>query len=64
MITEVLLINDLLSRGIPSYGLDGDNIRTGLNKNLGFAPQDREENIRRVAEVSCKQRIGLKIFDY
>ncbi len=37
--------------GIPAYGLDGDNIRTGLNKNLGFAPEDREENIRRVAEV-------------
>jgi len=41
----------LVSRGISSYGLDGDNIRTGLNKNLGFAPEDREENIRRVAEV-------------
>lgn len=41
----------LVSRGIPSYGLDGDNIRTGLNKNLGFSPEDREENIRRVAEV-------------
>ena len=37
--------------GIPSYGLDGDNIRTGLNKNLAFSPEDREENIRRVAEV-------------
>ena len=42
----------LVSRGIPAYGLDGDNIRTGLNKNLGFAPEDREENIRRVSEVS------------
>jgi len=41
----------LVARGIPAYGLDGDNVRTGLNKNLGFAPQDREENIRRVAEV-------------
>jgi len=41
----------LVARGISSYGLDGDNIRTGLNKNLGFAPEDREENIRRVAEV-------------
>ena len=41
----------LVSRGIPAYGLDGDNIRTGLNKNLGFAQEDREENIRRVAEV-------------
>merc|ERR1719228_1807411 len=34
-----------------SFALEGDNIRTGLNKNLGFAPEDREENIRRVAEV-------------
>eukprot|EP00092_Neocalanus_flemingeri_P043944 GFUD01048587.1.p1 GENE.GFUD01048587.1~~GFUD01048587.1.p1 ORF type:complete len:614 (+),score=211.76 GFUD01048587.1:249-2090(+) len=41
----------LVARGIPSYGLDGDNVRTGLNKNLGFAQEDREENIRRVAEV-------------
>lgn len=42
----------LVSRGIPAYGLDGDNIRTGLNKNLGFSQADREENIRRVAEVA------------
>jgi 3'-phosphoadenosine 5'-phosphosulfate synthase len=42
----------LVSKGIPSYGLDGDNIRTGLNKNLGFSQVDREENIRRVAEVA------------
>ena len=42
----------LVARGIPSYGLDGDNVRTGLNKNLGFAPEDREENIRRVGEVA------------
>jgi len=42
----------LVARGIPAYGLDGDNVRTGLNKNLGFAPEDREENIRRVAEVT------------
>lgn len=42
----------LVSRGIPAYGLDGDNIRTGLNKNLGFSQGDREENIRRVAEVA------------
>jgi 3'-phosphoadenosine 5'-phosphosulfate synthase len=32
--------------------LDGDNIRTGLNKNLGFSPEDREENIRRIGEVA------------
>ena len=42
----------LCGRGIPAYVLDGDNIRTGLNKNLGFAPEDREENIRRISEVS------------
>ncbi|XP_041364915.1 bifunctional 3'-phosphoadenosine 5'-phosphosulfate synthase-like isoform X2 [Gigantopelta aegis] len=42
----------LVSQGIPAYSLDGDNIRTGLNKNLGFAPEDREENIRRISEVA------------
>ena len=41
----------LVSHGIPSYGLDGDNIRTGLNKNLGFEIEGREENIRGIAEV-------------
>ena len=34
------------------YVLDGDNIRHGLNKNLGFSPEDREENIRRIGEVA------------
>lgn len=42
----------LVSRGISAYALDGDNIRTGLNKDLGFSKEDREENIRRVAEVA------------
>ncbi|XP_012935101.1 bifunctional 3'-phosphoadenosine 5'-phosphosulfate synthase [Aplysia californica] len=42
----------LVSQGIPAYCLDGDNVRTGLNKNLSFSPEDREENIRRIAEVS------------
>uniref|UniRef100_A0A8C5HZX6 Bifunctional 3'-phosphoadenosine 5'-phosphosulfate synthase 2-like n=1 Tax=Gouania willdenowi TaxID=441366 RepID=A0A8C5HZX6_GOUWI len=42
----------LMSHAIPSYSLDGDNIRHGLNKNLGFSSEDREENIRRVAEVA------------
>jgi len=42
----------LCSKGIPSYSLDGDNIRHGLNKDLGFSPNDREENIRRIGEVS------------
>ena len=41
-----------MSQGIPAYSLDGDNIRTGLNKNLGFTQEDREENIRRISEVS------------
>ncbi|RXM34660.1 Bifunctional 3'-phosphoadenosine 5'-phosphosulfate synthase 2 [Acipenser ruthenus] len=42
----------LVSHAIPSYSLDGDNIRHGLNKNLGFSTTDREENIRRIAEVA------------
>ena len=42
----------LVSQGIPSYSLDGDNVRHGLNKNLGFTEEDREENIRRIGEVS------------
>jgi len=42
----------LLSRGHHAYRLDGDNIRMGLNKNLGFSPEDRTENIRRIGEVS------------
>lgn len=41
----------LFARGHLSYVLDGDNIRFGLNKNLGFSPPDREENIRRIGEV-------------
>ncbi|VTJ59163.1 Hypothetical predicted protein [Marmota monax] len=42
----------LVSHAIPCYSLDGDNVRHGLNKNLGFSPGDREENIRRIAEVA------------
>jgi adenylylsulfate kinase len=42
----------LVERGHMAYVLDGDNIRHGLNKNLGFSPADREENIRRIGEVS------------
>ncbi|XP_011883279.1 PREDICTED: bifunctional 3'-phosphoadenosine 5'-phosphosulfate synthase 2-like isoform X2 [Vollenhovia emeryi] len=42
----------LVSQGIPAYSLDGDNMRTGLNRNLGFSKEDREENVRRVAEVA------------
>jgi adenylylsulfate kinase len=42
----------LHERGHAAYVLDGDNIRHGLNKNLGFSPEDRSENIRRVGEVA------------
>jgi len=38
---------------VRSYLLDGDNIRKGLNKNLGFSPEDRKENIRRIGEVAA-----------
>ena len=41
----------LVQRGHLCYVLDGDNIRHGLNKNLGFSAEDREENIRRLGEV-------------
>jgi hypothetical protein len=44
----------LLSKNINTYRLDGDNIRFGLNKNLGFTPEDRTENIRRISEVNLK----------
>eukprot|EP00842_Homolaphlyctis_polyrhiza_P002214 jgi/Hompol1/2994/HPOL_006284-RA len=40
----------LLSRGLKAYRLDGDNIRFGLNKDLGFSAADRKENIRRISE--------------
>jgi len=42
----------LIQRGHAAYRLDGDNIRMGLNKNLGFSAEDRTENIRRIGEVS------------
>lgn len=42
----------LLKAGRAAYVLDGDNVRHGLNRDLGFAPADRSENIRRVAEVA------------
>jgi adenylylsulfate kinase len=42
----------LHEQGIHSFVLDGDNIRMGLNRNLGFSPEDRTENIRRIGEVS------------
>jgi len=42
----------LIQNGINAYVLDGDNIRHGLNSNLGFSPDDRKENIRRIGEVA------------
>ena len=46
------LCSELHNRGAKSYVLDGDNVRHGLNKNLGFTPEDRKENIRRIGEVA------------
>lgn len=42
----------LHKKGLSTYILDGDNIRQGINKDLSFAPEDRTENIRRIAEIS------------
>ena len=44
--------NLLYEQGVRTYVLDGDNIRHGLNNDLGFSPEDRNENIRRIGEVS------------
>jgi len=43
----------LLREGHPAYVLDGDKIRQGLNRDLGFSPEDRDENIRRIGEVAA-----------
>ena len=48
----VAVENALHQKGFSTYILDGDNIRHGLNKDLGFAPKEREENIRRIGEVA------------
>ena len=50
--TAFTLEHALIKRGRLSYVLDGDNVRHGLNNNLGFSKEDREENIRRIAEVA------------
>ncbi len=47
-----LLEKALWERGVRSFVLDGDNVRHGLNKDLGFSPADRTENIRRIGEVA------------
>lgn len=48
----VALENALFKHGKLSYRLDGDNVRLGINKNLGFSEEDRKENIRRIGEIS------------
>ena len=48
-----MLEKALWERGVRAYVLDGDNIRHGLNKDLGFSPEDRTENIRRIGEVAA-----------
>jgi adenylylsulfate kinase len=48
----VALEQALYSKGKLSYRLDGDNVRLGINKNLGFSEEDRKENIRRIGEVA------------
>ncbi len=48
----VALEQVLMQQGKHAYVLDGDNVRHGLNKNLGFSAEDRTENIRRIGEVS------------
>ena len=47
----IALERELQKRGLLCRILDGDNIRSGINNNLGFSPEDRVENIRRIAEV-------------
>jgi adenylylsulfate kinase len=48
----VALEQELFKRGKLCYRLDGDNIRLGINKNLGFSAEDRTENIRRIGEIA------------
>ena len=56
-------VRRLHSLGVHTYVLDGDNVRTGLNKDLGFTSEDRAENVRRVAEVAKLMRdSGLVVF--
>ena len=52
----------LIARGVAAYVLDGDNVRMGLNRDLGFSPDDRTENVRRIGEV-CRlfQDAGLVV---
>lgn len=51
-----LVERELFDRGCHCYILDGDNVRHGLNRDLGFSPDDRTENIRRIGEVANLMR--------
>ncbi len=51
----VAVEKEIFERGMNAYVLDGDNVRYGLNADLGFSPEDRTENIRRVGEVAALQ---------
>jgi len=56
-------VRRLHAMGVHTYVLDGDNVRGGLNKDLGFTTEDRAENVRRVAEVAKLMRdAGLVVF--
>ena len=56
-------VKKLHALGVHTFVLDGDNVRHGLNKDLGFTPEDRAENVRRVAEVSkLMVESGLVVF--
>ena len=44
--------HELFKEGVHTFSLDGDNVRGGLNNNLGFSREDRQENLRRIAEVA------------
>lgn len=52
----------LLHLGFAAYRLDGDNVRFGLNKDLGFSERDRNENIRRIAEVGTPQSARRQLY--
>ena len=56
----IALEGELYKQGILCRILDGDNIRSGINNNLGFSEADRTENIRRIAEVCMPRLVGVK----
>ncbi|CAD6585690.1 MAG: Adenylyl-sulfate kinase [Alectoria sarmentosa] len=59
----IALEQHLLHLGLAAYRLDGDNVRFGLNKDLGFSEKDRGENIRRIAEVLAPNPVALLFSD-